>query len=160
MKHLLYSFLIALLLGGCSDAEPENVLPDKPVRAVISLDDAQYTHLMGLGEFVEITHPRGVFTAIGVGGLLIVHTMLPMDESKPFSVYDLACPYCYYNKPASPIITRVHGQNGGMHAVCEECNSKYDISSGFGGCIEGPGKRLQVYRAAYSPSTRTLALNN
>ena len=44
--------------------------------------------------------------------------------------------------------------------VCEECGSRYDISSGFGGCVEGPGTQLQVYETYYSAASRVLLVQD
>lgn len=152
-------FVLAAALPACSSDEPETSLPDMPVYAHLSLDDAQYTRLQNLGEFLEITEPRGAFTRIGVRGLLIIHSITPMDSSRPFAAYDLACPYCYTHSNHSPR-PRVYAQEGGVSAVCEECGSRYDISSGFGGCVEGPGTQLQVYPTYYSAASRVLLVQD
>lgn len=151
--------LLASLVA-CSGDEPEDVLPDYTVSITLRLDDAQYAHLQNLGEFLEITSARGVSTAyLGVGGVLVVHSVLPLDPSTPFAAYDMACPYCYYRSSASPRPC-VHAQEGGMQAICEECGSVYDISQGFGNCMDGPGSQLQVYSTVYSSVNRILRITN
>jgi hypothetical protein len=152
------AFLFAL--ASCSSDEPEDVLPERTVRITLRLDDAEYTHLQNLGEFLEITSSRGLATAyLGVGGVLVVHSMVPLDPSVPFAAYDMACPYCYYRSDALPR-PRVYALEGGMQAVCEECGSVYDISQGFGNCIDGPGSQLQVYHTVYSSYNRILSVTN
>ena len=146
-----------LLLLACRESEPEQVLPSMPVRATLQLNDAQYVHLQNIGEFLEVTERRGAFTYIGVGGLLVVHLVAPMDASVPFAAFDLYCPYCYPRTITHP---RVRGQAGGLVAECSTCSSKYDLTAGFGGCIEGPGRQLQRYRTNYSHSLRTLTIGN
>ena len=165
-RPIFFEILSLLLWGGllcicpsCSEDEQEQLLPDAPVRATLRLDDAEYVRLQNKGEYIRVTEKRGPFTYIGVGGLLVVNSMLPMDEANPYAVYDLYCPYCYYRSTIVPH-PRVEVSDNILRAVCPECKSEYDISSGFGGCIKGPGKQLQVYHARYSAGNHTLILRN
>lgn len=151
---------VLCLAVSCSEDEPADVLPERLVRVTLRLDDSRYVHLQNLGEVLELTSPTGISTAsLGVGGVLVVHSITPLDASTPFAAYDMACPYCYYRSQATPR-PRVHAEAGATRAVCEECGSAYDISSGFGNCISGPGGQLQVYRTVYSAANRILSITN
>ena len=142
----IFAFLLLCVLGACTKDEiTEDLLPDTPVYLQIDLNDARYNRLKNLGEYYEFTKKPTVTSYIGVGGILVVHTLSPMDPAYEYTAYDL---YCTYEKNI-----RVEPQQGGIYAICPKCSSKYDISSGFGNCISGPAKQLRRYRASAAGNT-------
>jgi len=132
------------LFSSCENNGTEDLLPDSPVYLSFSLGDARYTDLNSLGGYYAFTTKPTLTSYIGNGGILVVHSLSPLDASYPYAAYDL---YCTYEKNV-----RVVPQKGGVYAICPKCGSKYDISSGFGNCVNGPAKQLRVYKTYYSAS--------
>lgn len=136
--------LTTALFSSCENNGTEDLLPNSPVYLYFSLGDARYTDLNSLGGYYAFTTKPTLTSYIGNGGILVVHSLSPLDTSYPFAAYDL---YCTYEKNVCVI-----PQKGGLYAICPKCGSKYDISSGFGNCVSGPAKQLRVYKTYYSAS--------
>ncbi|MDR0796102.1 MAG: hypothetical protein LBE79_08660 [Tannerella sp.] len=81
---------------------------------------------------------------IGLGGLVVVHT--PFDT---WAAFDLACP----NEQTPNRNTLVEIIDGGSHAICAQCGTKYQILDGTGIAIEGKKFGLRSYHVSVSGNT-------
>ncbi|GAB6010483.1 hypothetical protein [Viscerimonas tarda] len=84
--------------------------------------------------------PRNCGEAVGLAGLLIFNSGFDFNASPELRAYDLACPY-----ESSSTVRVVPNKDG--QAICEKCQSVYDLQSG-GVRLSGPEspvKRLYNY---------------
>ena len=118
----------------CNTNSYKSSIPSAPINIRLYLPN--YIRLSAPNEnmyFTERNEVNGVF-AIGYGGVLI-HTYVDTRNGNTlYSAFDMACPYEINRN------TRVYPDNTGMYAVCEECDSKFDLSTGLGQVAQEPAK--------------------
>ena len=90
----------------------------------------------------------------GFGGVIVYHGA-ELTPGQPYHAYDAACPH-----EATRNVT-VQVQKDGIHAICPQCKSKYELFGGLGVRIEGPSQYdLTVYRVEMQPSGQDLIITN
>ncbi len=142
--RLLFTIATAsalLTATGCHGIDDERI-PAMPVA--INLADAGLWNVYGvssLGEYTEFIKPLGIpsgffygeNTYTGFGGVLLIGGMDPFDPTTfaPLA-YDLSCPVeCKRD-------IRVHIDYETLEAVCQKCESRYNVLTGGGAAIAGP----------------------
>ena len=131
--------LMTLLLLGCQ-GEVQYATPLRPVhyelyfatngRALIA--PAGYMRIP-VGGYLRITKPSTAISAIGFGGILVIHGFAGSGTADYYYAYDLACP-----KELDP--TNALLVNDKLEAVCPKCHSRFSIVYGGGTPVQGPAQ--------------------
>ena len=146
-----YRFLIIslciFLFTNCQDNEV-NDFYNKRVNLKVDIT-LQDNDLASSGSAKSITQPRLAGEYVGMGGLLLFRSSIPVDGfNNIMSLYafDLACPV---EKVASQKIKFI----GDSKAKCDKCGTVYDLAVGVGNAIDKPSSpRLVVYPTYYLAS--------
>lgn len=129
-------------LGTSCGVEVRSTVPDAPVYYELDFTSSQAAPLREVAGCLQITERTTERSAIGFGGLLIVHGILDADE---YYAYDLACPH----EAQSDVLLKV---NDKLEAECPQCHSTYSIFYGGGvpttGPAQSPLKNYMVTRSA------------
>ena len=137
MRRLrIYGAAVALLgmLAGCEGRGHYSSVPDAFVLIQVNVP-VYYPHLNGIGasqcftkDDINVTQQNyeNRIQATGYGGVLVYAA--PSSDPNNFSgieyqAYDMACP-----NEADPDV-RVWPDSTGIYAVCEQCGSRFDLSS-------------------------------
>lgn len=88
----------------------------------------------------------------GMGGILLYNGIDNMTGGKDrYYAFDAACPY-----EAKSNVT-VEVEEGSIYALCPQCGTKYEILTGLGNPVEGPGtKVLQQYPVTHANNKITV----
>lgn len=90
--------------------------------------------------YLRITKPSTATSAIGFGGILVIHGFAGSGTADYYYAYDLACP-----KEMDP--TNALLVNDKLEAVCPKCHSRFSIVYGGGTPVQGPAQSpLLPYR--------------
>ena len=136
-------FLLPVLAAGCQSVDNERI----PNMAVyVNLSDVGLWNTYGVSGFGSHRNfilrpegnsvPTGFYyrsgSATGFGGVLLIEGMDPYNNLGSYPLaYDLACPV-----ERDPNI-RVKISNADYVAVCDQCNSVYDVTMAGGAPISG-----------------------
>ena len=121
--------LMTLLLLGCQ-GEVQYATPLRPVHYPIYFVSAEGRALIAVG----------ATSAIGFGGILVIHGFAGSGMADYYYAYDLACP-----KELDP--TNALLVNDKLEAVCPKCHSRFSIVYGGGTPVQGPAQSpLLPYR--------------
>lgn len=136
MKKWLFSILFGLFLFiSCEDFNQNSSIPYAYVYLELKLN-IEAVNLKGIGQTATFPYEKGK-SNLGYGGILVVHAL---DDN--YHAFDMACPH------EKQRTTQVQVVDGGMHAVCTSCQSKFIIDYGSGALVEGVAteglKRYQV----------------
>ena len=105
--------------------------------------------LAALNSYKEFTKPANINQRLGLGGILIFHTV----EDK-FYAFDMACPYEVKAE------TKVHCNNLGV-VVCDSCRSQFYVGDGTGFVQKGQSKNpLKKYTVYYDASRGNILVTN
>lgn len=131
--------LMTLLLLGCQ-GEVQYATPLRPIHYPIYFGSAEGRALTPVGGYLRITKPSTATSAIGFGGILVIHGFAGSGMADYYYAYDLACP-----KELDP--TNSLMVNDKLEAVCPKCHSRFSIVYGGGMPIQGPAQSpLLPYR--------------
>lgn len=125
----LYLGITLLLLPSCG-VDVHSTVPDAPVYYEIDFASSEAASLRQPSGYLRIEERSIENSAIGFGGLLVVHSML---ENGVYYAYDLACPH----EVSADVLLFVNDQ---LEAECPQCHSTYSILYGGGGPTGGPTK--------------------
>lgn len=138
MMRSLILLLAAISFASC-ESNYVSSIPDYPVYMELNLASTYPNFRDNPNQYLVFKQPVNANERVGYGGLLIYCKLIPDD--KPYSAFDLACPY-----EVDHTIKVVPNDMG--QAVCPECGTIYDISAGIGNPTEGPAKEtLRRYKA-------------
>lgn len=149
-KIILASWLFSLgwLLVGCSETI-ESSVPNLPVYYPLDFTSALAKPLLAPGGSIRITERLIERSAIGFGGLLVVHSLL---EPHTYYAYDLACAH-----EANAEIQLY--MNEKIEAVCPACGSTYSVLYGGGAPTSGVAQKpLRSYRI--TPISQGILIHN
>lgn len=132
-----------LLFTGCQTVSDDRI-PNMPVN--INLGDTGLWNTYGvsgfgtnrnfildLGMHIPAGFPYSQTSATGFGGVLLISGMDPFTTTTDIPLaYDLACPVERNRN------IRVYIDNDTYVAVCNQCNSTYDVTMGGGSPLSGP----------------------
>ena len=124
--------LMTLLLLGCQ-GEVQYATPLRPVHYPIYFASAEGRALIPVGGYLRITKPSTAISAIGFGGILVIHGFAGSGTADYYYAYDLACP-----KELDP--TNALLVNDKLEAVCPKCHSRFSIVYGGGTPVQGPAQ--------------------
>lgn len=130
--------LMTLLLLGCQ-GEVQYATPLRPVHYELYFA-TNGRALTATGGYMRITRPSTATSAIGFGGILVIHGFAGSGTADYYYAYDLACP-----KELDPTNSLVVNEK--LEAVCPKCHSRFSIVYGGGMPIQGPAQSpLLPYR--------------
>ncbi|MDR1344218.1 MAG: (2Fe-2S)-binding protein [Tannerellaceae bacterium] len=139
MKRILIC-LLALIGSSCEKAFISSI-PDYPVYLELDLDFEDNALLTPLA--YKIYTPQNVNQAVertGFGGVLVFRGLGNTGTNACYA-FDTACPY-----EASRSVT-VGVDDAHLYALCDKCQTKYDLTSGAANPVSGPGREpLKPYR--------------
>jgi hypothetical protein len=137
-KKIALLILCGIALG-CQRQE-QYVTPLHPVHYTIYFNSAEGHMLIPIGGYLRVTKPSTAYSAIGFGGILVIHGFMGSDATDYYYAYDLACP-----NEVDPKISLVVNER--LEAECPQCHSRYSIVYGGGTPIAGPSQHhLLPYR--------------
>lgn len=105
--------------------------PLRPVHYPIYFLSAEGRALVPVGGYLRITRPSTATSAIGFGGILVIHGFAGSGTADYYYAYDLACP-----NELDPAVSLTVSDK--LEAVCPQCHSRYSIVYGGGTPIDGP----------------------
>lgn len=105
--------------------------PLRPVHYPIYFHSAEGRALVPVGGYLRITRPSIATSAIGFGGILVIHGFAGSGTADYYYAYDLACP-----NELDPAVSLTVSDK--LEAVCPQCHSRYSIVYGGGTPIDGP----------------------
>lgn len=151
----------SLLASACGKKANYSSVPDAPVFIQISLD--YYPQLRSAYQYAcftpeDITPPQQANPYVnirhtGYGGILIYTTLSSLTPEIPeYHAFDMACPY---EKDKN---IRVYPDSSSIYAVCEQCGSRFDLSSlGMAASESNPSKEnLKRHEAIRSGNILTV----
>ncbi|MDR1356949.1 MAG: (2Fe-2S)-binding protein [Tannerellaceae bacterium] len=140
MKRILLC-LLALASSSCEKAFVSSI-PDYAVYLELDLDFEDNALLPVLA--YKIYTPQNVNQAVektGFGGVLVFHGI--GAGTNPYHAFDAACPY-EANRSITVAVDEDH-----LYATCPKCQTRYDLASGAGNPVSGPGhEQLKPYRVS------------
>ncbi len=144
MKHTVKIFIIvslsAFILGtSCENPNNTSSIPDYPVFLERNLNlEAQ--ELRTIGGCKAFPVPEKTYEHVGFGGILVFYGL---DGN--YYAYDMACPLEIKRN------VKVRLRENGIHAICDECGSVFNIAYGSGAPIEGEAREgLKIYSVRVS----------
>jgi len=152
MRRVIFSLLV-LLTFSCDKTE-QQVIPLREVYLEIDLTyrDKALKASQASKLFNKNTPGLLAVEKTGFGGVIVYHG-INYTSGEPYYAFDAACPY----EGKSNICVEVEADC--VHAVCSVCGSKYEILTGLGNCVDGPGdKYLQSY-AVYTNGSNLIVRN-
>ena len=147
MKFKLKIFVFVLFccfIISCNNNANRSSIPLAPVQIRLNLQ--HYPHLSApfATQYFTETNPGIGVWAVGFGGVLISTFMDFNSANVSFAAFDMACPYEVDRN------VRVFPESNNVFAVCEECGSRFDLSSGLGQVKQGPAtenlRRFNAFR--------------
>ena len=139
LRNMLLWLTLTLLLIGCQ-GEVQYATPLRPVHYPIYFGSAEGRTLIPVGGYLRITRPSTAISAIGFGGILVIHGFAGSGMADYYYAYDLACP-----KELDPAVSLMVSDK--LEAVCPKCHSRFSIVYGGGLPIQGPAQSpLLPYR--------------
>ncbi len=161
-KNIIAILTVMILSASCNRIDDDRI-PLLPVNIDLSNPGLWNTYgVAGIGinrQFIlsvspniriPANFPYKGSSATGFGGVLLIGGMDPFtnDPNVPLA-YDLACPYCRNNQ------IRVHVDSDTMEAVCDNCDSHYNVVMSGGTPISGPAltKRYAMRRYDCLPTS-------
>lgn len=135
------------LVSSCSKGLTSNAPSSNwPVYYEIDLNSSKAKPLLPSGGYIVVTEPELAHSALGFGGLLIIHAPLPDSFGNEYYAYDLACPV-----EMDPIVKLF--VNDKLEAECPSCHSAFAILYGGGNPTHGKAeKALTTYKVFRSGS--------
>ena len=138
--RILFFVLILFTCSSCNDNFISSI-PDYPVNLELNLTASYPTFKDNPYQYLVFEKPRYNNDRIGFGGILVVCGWGSSSIYEYFA-YDLACPHEADSK--IKVVPNDIGQ-----AVCEKCQSTYDIVGGYGITVNNsvskePLKRYKV----------------
>jgi nitrite reductase/ring-hydroxylating ferredoxin subunit len=127
--------MLALALTACEKAYVSSI-PNYPVYLELDLD-FEDRDLLPIPSFKIYTslNINQASEKTGFGGVLVYH------GADTYYAFDAACPH-----EASRSITVDVTDESLLYATCPKCGTQYDLMSGAGNPVSGPGKeRLKPY---------------
>jgi hypothetical protein len=147
MINMKYIKVLPLLILFLSCKKTDN-FPEYPVVLEFNITAAA-PELAALNSYKEFTKPANINQRLGLGGILIFHTV----EDK-FYAFDMACPY------EVKADTKVHCNNLGV-VVCDSCHSQFYVGDGTGFVQKGQSKNsLKKYTVYYDASRGNILVTN
>lgn len=150
-----YSILLLALFWafacGCGQVQ-ESPLVRVPVYYEVDLNSSQGKALLTPGGYLRITEPNIAYSAIGVGGLLIVCGTLTDGSGHTYYAYDLACPV--EQNPAVKLTV-----NASLNAECPSCHTQYSILYGGGNSLS-PAHQAPLLRYRVLQTGHRLRITN
>ncbi len=139
MNRLLFALSTLAFSIGISSChkEEEQPIPERNVN--IRTPYADFMQLRNAGSHVEYHYGEyyAAGTLIGFGGVVVFR-----DYDNKLHAADLACPV----EVDENITVNVNMP----YAICPQCNTKYDLTFGFGTPVSGPGKfPLKMYQSVF-----------
>jgi nitrite reductase/ring-hydroxylating ferredoxin subunit len=132
--------LLALALNACGKTYISSI-PDYPVYLELNLT-FEAKNLLPVSAY-QIYTPQNIDQAIektGFGGVLVYHGIGSAGTDAYFA-FDAACPH-----EANRSVT-VEVDDNHLYAICPKCHTQYDLMSGSGTPVSGPGReQLKPYR--------------
>jgi nitrite reductase/ring-hydroxylating ferredoxin subunit len=90
----------------------------------------------------------------GFGGVLVYHGINALGTDAYYA-FDAACPH-----EASRSVT-VEVTDDHLYALCPRCHTRYDLLSGIGNPVEGPGKeQLKSYNVRFLADRNIIHITN
>lgn len=145
---LLASSLLSSLLVGCL-YESESTIPPYPVYYQVDFSSSIGKALISPGGYLRVEHTEVAHSAIGYGGLLIIHSL---QGNNTFYAYDLSCPYERKREVKIFFNDRYEGE-------CPQCKSRFSIQYGDGSPLSEPA-RTPLRRYSVHPSPQGLTVRN
>lgn len=143
---LLALSLFSFLTMGCV-YESESNIPPSPVYYQVDFNSSAGKALIAPGGYLRVERVELANSAIGYGGLLIIHSLL---QNNVYYAYDLSCPY--ERKREIKIFF-----NDRYEAECPECKSRFSIQYGDGSPLSEPAHTpLRRYVVQTSPQGLTV----
>ena len=130
--------LMTLLLLGCQ-GEVQYATPLRPVHYELYFATNGRALIAPAG-YMRITKPLTATSAVGFGGILVIHGFAGSGTDDYYYAYDLACP-----KELDPMNSLM--VNDKLEAICPKCHSRFSIVYGGGTPVQGPAQSpLLPYR--------------
>lgn len=135
LVHALWGLFVLAwgILGVSCSKQTQYATPVHPVHYRIYFDSAEGQVLIPMGGWLSIRQPNVAYSAIGFGGILLVHGFTGYSTGDNYYAYDLACPHELDPKVSLMV-------NSKLEAECPKCHSRYDIIYGGGGVLSGPSQ--------------------
>ncbi len=133
-------FFVMSITSSCV-YESFSPIPSYPVYCEIDFSSSKGKDLLPQGGYVRILNREVERSAIGFGGLLVIHSL---GDNGAYYAYDLACP----KERDAEILLVV---NKAYEAECPKCKSRFSIQFGDGSPIAPPAdKPLRTYQVTHT----------
>lgn len=127
---LLSAFGLFLYLSSSCIYQTESPIPPHPVYYQVDFSSSVGKALIPPGGHLRVERTETANSAIGYGGLLIIHSLL---QNGVYYAYDLSCPH--ERKRAVKVFV-----NEQYEAECPECKSRFSIQYGDGSPVAPPAQ--------------------
>lgn len=149
---LRFLLLIVALILFTSCSNPPYQDSGWPVYYELDLTSAIAKPLLTPGGYVYITEAEVEPTALGLGGILLIRSLVGDSQGEAYYAYDLACPV--EKERGVRVVV-----NNKLEAECPSCKSTFSILYGGGGPTSGTASiPLFAYRT-YHTGNRIVVTN-